>query len=807
MTARPCLRPIIGHLRQLARHTAQADASDRQLLEIFARDRDDEAFRVLVRRHAALVLGVCRRALRNRQDAEDCFQATFLVLARKAGAIRWQESVAGWLHQVAARLAAEIRVREARRRRREHTVAAEMRPTGKDEVDLRELGATVDEELRRLPERARLPLLLCYLQGQTRDQAALLLGLSLRTFERRLQNARDMLRGRLARRGVTLSAGLMAWGLAQETLSAIPAGLVAVTARDAVGFVNGDTASRAALLAGQAVRAMLWEKVRWVAGLALTMGLFVAAAGLRGQPTAAVPPEPTQPTQAGVIGVPAGQRDAAQTPPAPPARIQEVGTAAAVENGLRWLVRQQTQDGGWKIEGGAPNDVAATALALLPLLQAADGRDPARRLEPHAEAVRRGLKYLAGMQKADGGFDGGMYAHAMASWALADGYRLTSDAKLKQPAQLAIDYIVKAQHEGGGWRYAPGQAGDTSVTSWHVVALKRGEKAGLQVPAHAFDKAGTYLNSVTPDGGASYVYVPQAGQIKGTPAMTAGAVMCRQLLGWKPRDPVLLKGAATLEQNSPAPTLANAYYYHFATRAMHGTGGPEWEAWEPKMATILLGRQDRDGSWSPAGDLFGQAGGRLMITSLSLMALEPCGQLTVPAPGAARKLKDGEAAQCWKDLTGDNFARVRGAMLKLVGAPDQAVPMLREQLKPVQPADAKLVAGLIAALGSDVFEDRSAAFRELRGFGERAAGPLRKALKGTAELELRRRIEQLLDEAERDAHGPERTRMRRAIQVLELAGTPEARQLLRTLAQGAPDAHLTDSAKEALDRLGKQPLP
>lgn len=798
MTAKPCLRPIIGHLRQLASRTAQGDASDRQLLEIFARDRDDEAFRVLVRRHAALVLGVCRRALRNRQDAEDCFQATFLVLARKAGSIRWQESVAGWLHQVATRLAAEIRVRDNRRRRIEQAAAAQTQSNVKDEIAVRELGAVVDEELRRLPERARLPLLLCYLQGRTRDQAALLLGLSLRTFERRLQDARDMLRRRLARRGVTLSAGLMAWGLAQETLSAVPADLLAVTACSAARFVTGDTASRAALLASQAVRAMLWEKVRWAGVLVLTLGIFVAAASLRGPSSTADPQEPTQALQ---TGVPAGKPDAAQKPPAPPTRIQEVGTAAAVENGLRWIVRQQTQPGGWKMEGGAPNDVAATALALLPLLQAADGRDPAARFGPYADAVRRGLKYLASIQKADGGFDGGMYAHAMATWALADGYRLTADANLKQPGQLALDFIVKAQHEGGGWRYAPGQAGDTSVTSWHIVALKRGEQAGLKVPANAFDKAGTYLNSVTPDGGASYVYIPQAGQNKGTPAMTAGAVMCRQLLGWKPRDPVLLKGAATLELNSPAPTLANAYYYHFATRAMHGIGGPEWEAWEPKMATILLGRQERDGSWSPAGDLFGQGGGRLMITSLSLMALEPCGQLAVPTPGAARKLKDGEAAQCWKDLAGDNFARVRDAMLLLLGAPDQAVPLLREQLKPVAPVDAKVMAGLIAALGSDQFEDRAAAFRELRGLGERAAGPLRKALTRTSELELRRRIEQLLDEAERDAHGPDRTRLRRAVQILEVAGTPAARQLLRTLSEGASGAQLTESAKEALDRL------
>src|SRR5947199_4185398 len=113
MPASSYLRPLVGHLQQLAARSAPGAASDRQLLERFARERDEEAFRTLVRRHGSLVLGVCTRALRHRQDAEDCFQATFLVLARKASTVRWRDSIAGWLHQVATRLAGELRVREA----------------------------------------------------------------------------------------------------------------------------------------------------------------------------------------------------------------------------------------------------------------------------------------------------------------------------------------------------------------------------------------------------------------------------------------------------------------------------------------------------------------------------------------------------------------------------------------------------------------------------------------------------------------------------------------------------------------------
>jgi RNA polymerase sigma factor (sigma-70 family) len=784
------LRPIVGYIQQLASRTVQAEATDRQLLERFARERDEEAFRVLVRRHGPLVLGVSRRSLRHRQDAEDCFQATFMVLARKAGSVHWHESIAGWLHQVATRLAAEIRVRDARRRRRERIAVAEAPPVNGESTSVRELGSAVDDELGRLPERFRLPLLLCYLQGQTRDQAARRLGVSLRTLERRLQAARAMLGQRLARRGITLSAGLLAWGIAQEGF-AVPPEVVAVTVRETVDFISGSVASRAAVVAGHALRAMLWEKLRWAAGLVLALGIFTTMIGSRAQPSTAVPPmaflreHVSEPPPALV----------AQKPPAPPTKIREVATAKAVQDGLRWVVRQQTKEGGWRIEGGAPNDVAATAFGLLPLLQAAADAEPAAPFGPHGEAVRRGLKHLAAMQKPDGGFDGGMYAHALAAWALADGYRLTADARLKLPAQRALDFIVNAQHEGGGWRYAPKQPGDTSVTSWHVLALKRGQQAGLQVPKQVFDNAARYLDSAASDGGAAYGYTPAAPV--GTPAMTAGGLMCRQLLGWKARDPRMLKGAAKLAQNSPAPSLTNAYYYHFATRMMQGVGGPEWEAWETKLARLLLGRQERDGSWAPAGDTFGQAGGRLMITSLSLMSLEACGQLNVPA---AHKLKDGEAAECWDDLAADDFGKVKRAMLRLVGAPTQAVPLLRERLKPAPAVDAKVVARLIADLGADQFETREAAFRELRTLGDSAALPLREALKTAKVLELRRRLEQLLDDAERKELAPDRVRLLRAIQILELAGSADARQVLQALAAGAPGARLTRAAKEALDR-------
>src|SRR5262245_54283138 len=215
--------------RQLSRMLSRPDpgnAPDRQLLQRFTALRDEEAFATLVQRHGPLVWGVCWRALRHAQDAEDCFQATFVVLARRAGSVRWHESVANWLYGVASRVAAEARAKRTRRhaRERQAIVMPEEKPMP-DEAT-RELCEVLDEELGRLPENCRTPLLLCYLEGRTTEQAARQLGWSQRTLERRLAQGRERLRLRLTQRGLTLSGVLLGVALAEQTTrAAVPTGL------------------------------------------------------------------------------------------------------------------------------------------------------------------------------------------------------------------------------------------------------------------------------------------------------------------------------------------------------------------------------------------------------------------------------------------------------------------------------------------------------------------------------------------------------------------------------------------------------
>jgi RNA polymerase sigma factor (sigma-70 family) len=743
------------------------------------------------------VLGVSLRALRQRQDAEDCFQATFMVLARKAGVVAWQESIVPWLHQVATRIAAETRTRAARRLRHERQTALPVSQSN-DDVGLRDLAAAVDSEIQRLPERLRGPLLLCYLQGLTRDQAAQALGWSLRTLERRLQDGRSRLETNLLRRGIGLSAALAAWGLASVADAAVRATLAADTAGAACSFATAGVPGGAGELAAHGLRVMAWEKLRWaVACVVAVVGLCSAAVAATWLSSACwnAPEQPTPQFESVMLA----EEDGPMHPIAAK-KMQEVSAANAVHDGLRWLVRTQQADGSWQFDAGQPNDVAATALALLPLLEASEG--PAFK-GPYKDAVQRGLTHLVRRQKADGSFDGGMYAHGIAAWALCEGYHRGGNPAVKKAAQQAIDFIVSAQHEQGGWRYAPRQPGDTSVSTWHIIALHHGKQAGLKVPPRVFTRASDFLDKVASDEGSAYSYMPHA---RATSSMTAGGLYCRMLLGWGPDHAAVQKGAVHLLKDGPDAKVSNAYYYHFATQAMQSIGGSEWERWEDRMASLLLQRQEHggvnDGSWPVNGDIYGRATGRHFVTSLSLLALQPCGRFESPA--VPHKLTPAETANQWLDLRSDNFAKIRPAMRLLVGAPDRALPLLREHLRPSKAGDPKVIDPLVADLGSSVFARRQRAVDQLKAIGEPAISSLRKSLDNNKlDLEHRRRIESLLELATALPQSPDRLQELRGLQVLELMGTPEARALIAELAKGAPGIGLTDAASESLRRLGK----
>jgi RNA polymerase sigma factor (sigma-70 family) len=266
---------VVRRARRIEAPTQAApEVPDRELLDRFVRERDEAAFAALVKRHGAMVLGVCRRVLHNRHDAEDACQAAFLVLARKAATIRKQASLASWMYGVAYHVAKNLKRNLARQNAR-HAALEEMRQAAvAGETRWHDVQQALDEELSQLAQRYRIPLVLCYLEGKTRDEAARQVGWSLGTLRGRLDRGRELLRQRLLRRGLTLPVALFAIGLTQSTASAaIPATLAGATVKAGLTFAAGGTlgacgvSARVALLAKGALKTMIVGKSKGVGGV------------------------------------------------------------------------------------------------------------------------------------------------------------------------------------------------------------------------------------------------------------------------------------------------------------------------------------------------------------------------------------------------------------------------------------------------------------------------------------------------------------------------------------------------------------
>lgn len=280
------MNTVLCYLRKLAAVENSRSLGDRELLRRFVEERDEAAFATLVERHGPLVLGVCRRTLRNEQDAEDVLQATFLVLVRKAGSISRQDAVGSWLYGVAHRLALKVRAQTARWQAAQEKYAAEAtRPTATDSLSVAESQRLLDEELQCLPEKYRAPILLCCLEGKSRDEAARELGWAAGAVKIRLERGRDLLRRRLARRGLTLSTALFTTLLATDAVAAtLPVRLVANLVEVGMKFAAGQSltglvpASVHTLAQGM-LQAMAAAKLKAAASIVLLVGVLGAGAG------------------------------------------------------------------------------------------------------------------------------------------------------------------------------------------------------------------------------------------------------------------------------------------------------------------------------------------------------------------------------------------------------------------------------------------------------------------------------------------------------------------------------------------------
>jgi RNA polymerase sigma-70 factor (ECF subfamily) len=277
---------VIKRLRDVGLRRGGAGLTDGELLGAFVARRDDACFEALVHRHGPMVLGVCRRLLRDHHDAEDAFQATMLVLARKAGSVAPREAVGSWLYGVAFRTALEARRLAVRRRAREKQVLDMPQPTVGPEDSGQDLRPLLDKELNRLPEKYRVAVVLCDLEGRTRKDVAQQLNLPEGTVSGRLTTARRLLAHRLSRYGLGLACGALAPVLSQGAAACVPPPLVASTVKAATLVAAGRAAAAgvisapvAALTEGVA-KAMLRSKLKPAIAALLALAVLAAGAGV-----------------------------------------------------------------------------------------------------------------------------------------------------------------------------------------------------------------------------------------------------------------------------------------------------------------------------------------------------------------------------------------------------------------------------------------------------------------------------------------------------------------------------------------------
>ncbi len=321
-------------------------------------------------------------------------------------------------------------------------------------------------------------------------------------------------------------------------------------------------------------------------------------------------------------------------------------TEQAVKAALKWLAENQDADGRWdasrhgagrellvsgrnRMGAGANADTSTTGLALLAFLAAGHTHLKGE----HQQTVRRGLEFLLRSQSADGSLGGQagtyafMYAHAIAAFAMSEALAMSGDDRLREPVRRAVGYTLGAQDpKSGGWRYKPGDEGDTSQLGWQLMALKSAELGGIGIPRQTKLGAMRFLRDVSSGraGGLAAYRVKQR-QEPVTHSMTAEALVCRQFLGVPSSDPACREAGDFLLGRLPGQGDDNLYYWYYGTLGMYQLQGTYWRQWEPAMKKTLLARQVRHGplagTWNP-DTRWDNYGGRVYSTALSSLCLE-----------------------------------------------------------------------------------------------------------------------------------------------------------------------------------------
>jgi RNA polymerase sigma factor (sigma-70 family) len=846
--ARTASSPILQLIRRVYRDPRVEGSADQDLLRRFLGERDEAAFEMLLQRHGAMVLDVCRGVLGNEADVEDAFQATFLILARRAESIRKGASLASFLHGVAYRTALRARADSARRQRHEARAPQRSSSTDPDELTWREIRRVVHEELDRLPERHRAALVLCYLQGKTQDEAAVELGLPKGTLKGHLERGRALLQARLVRRGLGpgVVLALATWPASTRAVG-LSGPLVSATVKTATAFAAGKAAvsvvspSVAALSEGM-VKAMFFRKLKIAAILFLALagsgtGLALFIQGPPRTDAGGAWEQSVSPAKPGPGADVAAKPAADSTRPIRSLRGHvnrltsiayspdgtSIATASWDGTARIWdaktgeEVRRLGLDKDARLQTGEPSSNTFHQIAFSPdnaflvtvkRESTVPPPPPPAPPPPPNESVVIVWNPRTGEKLRTFSADGASFDISPdGKWIACGGsqvihlYELATGKRVRElpggEKQLVIVSLT----------FSPD--GKTLISTGHPPTPQRGD--------------GVFRLTIMPDVMRLWDVATGEERRSALNGVVVGRHGCQPVAFSK-------DGRIVIHASEVPPPGGSGYDISLRevatggerTRLTGHKGDLRAFALSPDGRTLASGSMD--GTVRLWDLLSGKEVGRLgkEVDAFKggwvlAIAFSPDGRTLVSGgldktahiwdvrriTGRRRETTERSLAQLeadWKDLAGDAAAGY-AALGRLVSSHRSAVAFLEKQLQSIPPLDIRRIERLIADLDHEQFDVRERVARELEKLGERAEPALRKALAGKSSLEARRRLEGLVNRLESASPSAETVRQIRAVEVLESIGDLEAQRVLNKLAAGPPESRLTQEARAAVRRL------